>query len=213
MFFLDATDLSLIFLGILIVMVLLEVRKLSRRPEPVTRLEEKFERLSEQMERMGAQPPPDLNLPGGAQLVEAGRTFETISEQLERLGESAVELDDEMLGEEGVRRFLDQLQQLRTELKAAQELFERAAGGLGTASDAVMGAGSALQRVEARLETVLVPRAREGERARGGGEQSRGGQHSRGGDPSRGGERPGQGERPPSSAGSEAVKRGDGPRR
>ena len=151
----NATDISLIFLGILIIMVLLEVRKLSRKPEPVSRLEEHFERLSQQMERIGV--PPDLKLPGGAQIVEAGQAFETISEQLERLGESAAELDSEMLDEETARRFKDGLQQLRTELHGAQQLFERAAAGLGQASDAVLAAGSSLQRIEARIENVLVP--------------------------------------------------------
>lgn len=156
----NATDISLVFLGILIIMVLLEVRKLSRKPEPVTRLEEQFERLTRQMERIGA--PPDLKLPGGAQLVEANQAFETISEQLERLGESAAELDSEMLGEEGARRFKEGLGQLRSDLRAAQQLFERAAAGLGQASDAVLSAGSVLQRIEARLENILVPALRAG---------------------------------------------------
>ena len=151
----NATDISLIFLGILIIMVLLEVRKLSRKPEPVSRLEAHFERLSQQMQRIGL--PPDLKLPGGAQIVEAGQAFETISEQLERLGESAAELDSEMLDEESARRFKEGLQQLRNELNGAQQLFERAAAGLGQASDAVLAAGSALQRIEARIENVLVP--------------------------------------------------------
>ena len=151
----NATDISLVFLGILIIMVLLEVRKLSRKPEPVSRLEEHFERLSQQMERIGL--PPDLKLPGGAQIVEAGQAFETISEQLERLGESAAELDSEMLDEASARRFKDGIQQLRNDLHAAQQLFERAAAGLGQASDAVLAAGSALQRIEARIDNVLVP--------------------------------------------------------
>ena len=158
----NATDISLVFLGILIVMVLLEVRKLGRKPEPTSRLEEQVERLSQQMERIGA--PPDIQLPGGAQIVEAGQAFETISEQLERLGESAAELDSEMLGEEGARRFKEGLGQLRADLRAAQQLFERAAGGLGQASDAVLAAGSALQRIEARLENILVPAIRAGAR-------------------------------------------------
>lgn len=155
---LNATDISLVFLGILIIMVLLEVRKLSRKPEPVSRLEAKFDRLSEQMERIGA--PPDLQLPGGAQIVAAGQTFETISEQLERLGESAEELDAEMLGEEGARLFYEGLQQLRSDLRTAQQLFERAAGGLGQTSDAVLAAGSALQRIETRIDGILAPAAR-----------------------------------------------------
>jgi prefoldin subunit 5 len=156
---LSATDLSMVFLGILIIMVLLEVRKLTRKPEPVSRLEEQFERLSQQMERIR---PADLELPGGAQLVEAGRTFETISEQLERLGESADELDTALLTEDGVRRFTQGLQQLRDELATAQTLFETAARGLGNASDSMLAAGSALQRVDSHLETVMVPAARQG---------------------------------------------------
>lgn len=156
----NPTDISLIFLGILIVMVLLEVRKLSRKPEPVSRLEEQFERLTQQMERIGA--PPDIQLPGGAQIVEAGGTFETISEQLERLGESTEDLEESMLGEEGVKRFLKGLQQLREDVSGAQELFERSARSLGQASDAMLSAGSALQRIEARLENVIVPAAKAG---------------------------------------------------
>ena len=152
----NATDISLIFLGILIVMVLLEVRKLSRKPEPVSRLEEQFERLSRQMERIA---PSDMELPGGAQIVEAGHAFETISEQLERLGESAAELDSEMLSEESARRFKEGLQQLRADLRAAQQLFERAALGLNQASDAVLAAGSALQRIETRVDSVASPNA------------------------------------------------------
>lgn len=152
----SATDISLIFLGILIIMVLLEVRKLSRKPEPVTRLEEQFERLSQQMERIR---PGDLDLPGGAQIVEAGRHFETISEQLERLGESAEELDAAMLSEENVHRFLAGLNDFRKDLAAAQEYFEGAARGLGQASDSMLSAGSALQRIDTRLEDVLVPAA------------------------------------------------------
>lgn len=160
---LNPTDISLIFLGILIVMVLLEVRKLSRKPEPVSRLEEKFERLSQQMERIGA--PQDIQLPGGAQIVEAGGTFETISEQLERLGESADDIDSAMLGEEGVRKFLSGLKQLREDLGAAQELFEKTARNLGQASDTMLSAGSALQRIEARIDNVILPAARSGRAA------------------------------------------------
>jgi uncharacterized protein YukE len=156
----NPTDISLIFLGILIVMVLLEVRKLSRKPEPVSRLEEQFERLSQQMERIGA--PQDIQLPGGAQIVEAGGTFETISEQLERLGESADEIESAMLGEEGVRKFQSGLAKLRDDVHAAQELFERTARSLGQASESMLSAGSALQRIDARLENVTVPAAKKG---------------------------------------------------
>lgn len=154
---LNATDISLVFLGILIIMVLLEVRKLSRKPEPVSRLEEQFERLSQQMERIGG--PPDITLPGGAQLVETGRDFESISEQLERLGESAVELDAALLTEDEVRRFMAGLKRLREDLATAQELFDTTARGLGQASDSMLSAGSALQRIQARLENVLIPLA------------------------------------------------------
>lgn len=153
----NATDISLIFLGILIIMVLLEVRKLSRKPEPVSRLEQQFERLSQQMERIR---PMDLDLPGGAQIVEAGRNFETITEQLERLGESPDDFDSAVLSEDAVRRFTAGLKQLRSDLAAAQELFEVAARGLGQASDAMLSAGSTLQRIDTQLEQILVPTAR-----------------------------------------------------
>lgn len=157
----SATDISLIFLGILIIMVLLEVRKLSRKPEPVTRLEEQFERLSQQMEQMSS--PQDIKLPGGAQLVEAGEAFETISEQLERLGQSATDLDAVMVGEDGLRRFREGVAQLREDLTRARELFERTAGDLGAASESMLAAGTALHRVEAQLESVLTPAPEEGE--------------------------------------------------
>lgn len=150
---LNPTDLSLIFLGILIVMVLLEVRKLSRRPEPVSRLEEQVERLSQHVERIGV--PQDMHLPGGAQIVEAGSAFETISEQLERLGESTEDLDASMLGAEGIRRFLAGLDQLREDLNTARELFEQTARGLGESSDSMLAAGAALQRIEKNLEDVV----------------------------------------------------------
>jgi hypothetical protein len=149
----SATDISLIFLGVLIIMVLLEVRKLGRKPEPVSRLEEQFERLSQQMERISS--PADVKLPGGAQLVEAGQAFETISEQLERLGESASDLDALMIGEESVRRFREGVGQLRDDLSRARELFELTARDLGDASESMLAAGAALQRVEGKLESVL----------------------------------------------------------
>jgi len=153
----NATDISLVFLGILIIMVLLEVRKLSRKPEPVSRLEEQFERLSQQMERIR---PGDLNLPGGAQLVETHHSFETISEQLERLGESTEELDTALLTEAGAQRFTRALNKLRDELATAQELFDSTARGLGQASESMAAARAALQRLDAHLENVLAPTAR-----------------------------------------------------
>jgi methyl-accepting chemotaxis protein len=152
----NATDISLIFLGILIVLVLLEVRKVGRRPEPVTRLEEQFERLTQQMERIGVAP-QDMVLPGGAQIVETGQGFETISEQLERLGQAAAQLDDEMLGEEGLRRFVAGLAQLRADVHATRQLFNQAATDVSRASEAMREAGATLARIEANLDKVLVP--------------------------------------------------------
>ena len=157
---LNPTDISLIFLGILIVMVLLEVRKLSRKPESVSQLEEKFDRLSQQMERIGA--PQDIQLPGGAQIVEAGDAFETISEQLERLGRSASAIDAEMIGEEGIRRFLAGLQQLRQDLDTAREQFEATARSLGEASESMRSAGTTLRRIEAQVEHVMAPAVERG---------------------------------------------------
>lgn len=156
---LSATDVSLMFLGILIILVLLEVRKLSRKPEPVSRLEQQFERLSQQMERIR---PGDVDLPGGAQLVEASHGFETISEQLERLGESTDALDQAMLTEDGARRFTRGLNTLREELAAARNLFDGAARGLGQASESMLAAGSALERLDAQLESILGPAASRG---------------------------------------------------
>jgi oligoendopeptidase F len=151
---LTVTDLSLIFLGILIVMVLLEVRKLSRQSEPGSRLEEQFERLSRQMAR---NRPQELSLPGGAQLVEAGHRFETVSEQLERLGGATKELHTALRTEEGARRFAAGLEQLQRELAMARSLFEETAHGLDQASDSVLAAGSALHRIETQLEHILAP--------------------------------------------------------
>lgn len=153
----SATDISLVFLGILVVMVLLEVRKLSRKPEPASRLQEQFERLSQQMERIR---PTDLDLPGGAQLVETHHTFETISEQLERLGESTEDLDAALLTEAHALRFTKGLEKLREELAAAQELFDTTARGLGQASESMTAARAALQRLDAHLENVVMPSAR-----------------------------------------------------
>ncbi len=161
---LTATHISLVFLGILIVMVLLEVRKLSRRPEPGRRLEEQVEHLSQQIERIG---PNEMVLPGGARLVAAERRFETLSEQLERLGESTEELYGTLLTEEGVRRLVTGLEQLQAELSMARSLFEETAHELGQASDSLASAGAALRRIETQLEDVLVlaPATAEGDDA------------------------------------------------
>lgn len=156
---LNATDISLIFLGILIVIVLLEVRKLSKRPEPVTRLEEQFERLSRQMERIGVAP-PDMELPGGAQIVETGQAFETISEQLERLGSTAADIDAEMLGAEEVRRFLASISQLQSDLRAARKQFDAAAADVAHASEAMQAVGAALQQMERGVDRVITPALR-----------------------------------------------------
>jgi DNA repair ATPase RecN len=153
----NATDISLVFLGILIIMVLLEVRKLSRKPEPVSRLQEQFDRLSQQMERIR---PADLDLPGGAQLVETNQSFETISEQLERLGESPDDLDAALLTEAGALRFTRGLKKLREELATTQDLFDTTARSLGQASESMTAARAALQRLDAYLENVMVPQAR-----------------------------------------------------
>lgn len=159
---LDATDISLIFLGILIVLVLLEVRKLSKRPEPVTRLEQQFELLTRQMERMGVAP-PDMELPGGAQIVAAGQSFETISEQLERLGRTAADIDAEILGEEEVRRFLAGISQLQADMRAAREQFDSATADVVDAAESMRAVGVALQSMERGLERILNPAMRHGD--------------------------------------------------
>jgi hypothetical protein len=161
---LTATDISLIFLGILLVFVLLEVRKLSRRPEPGTRLEAQFEALTEQMARMGVAP-PDMELPGGAQIVDASRSFETISEQLERLGVSAADLDAEMLGDDEIRRLVAGLARLRTELRAARQMFDSATTDAADAVEAMRAVGVALQAVERGLDQALTPSRRHDDRA------------------------------------------------
>lgn len=157
---LTATDLSLIFLGILIVLVLLEVRKLGRRPEPVSRLEEQFERLTRQMERIGVAP-PDLELPGGAQIVEAAQAFETISEQLERLGQDTTDIDADILDEAQVRRLLQGVSQLQADLRAARELFDTGLAEVDRAGESLRAAGAVLHRIEARMETVFSSTGRD----------------------------------------------------
>lgn len=159
---LSATDISLIFLGILLVFVLLEVRKLSRRPEPGTKLEAQFEALTKQMERMGVAP-PDMELPGGAQIVDASRSFETVSEQLERLGLSAADFDAETLGDEEVRRLVAGLARLRTELRAARELFDSATTDAANAVEAMRAVGLALHAVERGLDQALRPSRPQGD--------------------------------------------------
>jgi len=138
--FLSATDISLLFLGVLLILVLFEVRKLGRRPEPVRQLEAHFERLSRHMERIA---PLDIELPAGARIVEAADGYETIAEQLERLGESAAGLDHGTATEDDVRRLVETVESLRAELRIARELADRT--------------GATLRGVEQRLEQTLAP--------------------------------------------------------
>lgn len=127
----SATDISLLFVGFLVVMVLLEIRKLSRKQEPVSRLEEHFDRLSRQVRRIR---PVDPHHPDAVQEPE------------------------------NVERLVAEMRQLRGELASARELLEASAHDGGQSSEALRAAGSALQRVDAHLEKVLVPESPAGER-------------------------------------------------
>lgn len=152
---LTPTDFSLMFLGIMIVMVLLEVRRLgSRTPEPVSRLEAKMDALTEQLAARMAAGHGEIELAGGAQLVDLEQSMVDLSDEVDRLGQEAEGVPG---GEkEGTVRFLAALDHLRRDIGMARELFARVAEELSSLSGAMESAATALQVAERRLDTVLM---------------------------------------------------------
>lgn len=149
------TDFSLLFLGIMIVMVLLEVRRLgSRTPEPVSRLEAKMDALTEQLAARMAAGHGAIELPGGAQLVDLERSMGDLSDEVDRLGHEAEGVPDG--DKEGTLRFLAALDHLRRDIGMARQLFARVADELSTLSGTMESAATALQVAEQRLDTVLM---------------------------------------------------------
>jgi len=146
------TDISLVFLGILILLVLLEVRRLGRS---TPNLEKKFEALSQRLgERLGP-PPTEMKFRGGAQIVEAGASVDRLSEELERLDGSVRAMEPPDFSPEGMRRFLAALESLRDEIAVARELVGRAGGQYAQAAETLDSAGEALERVGAGLESAI----------------------------------------------------------
>lgn len=147
-----ATDISLVFLGLMIVMVLLEVRRLGRRTPG---LERKVDALSRRLGVEPETPPTAMKFGGGAQIVEAGASLTALSEELERLDGSIRGLGTVDASPEAIARFLAALDALRQEVRVARNLLGRAAAQMVEVNDAMGSAGEALDRVGSGLETAI----------------------------------------------------------
>lgn len=147
-----ATEISLVFLGLMIVMVLLEVRRLGRRTPD---LEQKFDALSRRLGVPVDTPPTEMKFGGGAQIVEAGASLTALSEELERLDGSISGLEAPDYSPEGMARFMTALDGLRQEIHLARDLLGRAAAQMVEVNAALGSAGDALERVGSNLEAAI----------------------------------------------------------
>lgn len=147
-----ATEISLVFLGLMIVMVLLEVRRLGRR---TPNLERKVDALSRKLGERLDTSPTEMKFGGGAQIVEAGGSLNALSEELERLDGSIRALEAPDYSPEGMARFLTALDGLRQEIRLARDLLGRAAAQMVEVNAAVDSAGDALERVGSSLEAAI----------------------------------------------------------
>lgn len=147
-----ATEVSLVLLGILIALVLLEVRRLGQRTPD---LGQKFDALSRRLGERLDTPPTELKFRGGAQIVQAGTSLTSLSEELERLTGTIRGIESPDYSPEGMARFLAALGDLRQEIRLASDLVDSAALQMGQANGALSSASDALGRLGAALEAAI----------------------------------------------------------